>query len=571
MNYIPLSTLPTKAYSEDEGESRSTPFDHFPSPSSFPPMPTRRTSDCSTYHSEAANSWIRPRRGGTANRKILIYLSLSLFAVFLVVFWIGTSSNAEDREEGGTTAWALSVLGRRQDRFLLKRPLKRTPHYARRVLTNPLEPKQRLQYDVTLTLDSVPDRIVAGEPSSITVRCAHADLEQCAKSYRILFVGPTIRSTFHSDSHVIDSRHVQVRFRIDDPGEYQLCGWPEFETCDFWSREKFWTGPKFYTLAIGGTPYQIGVEGKAPKEESRACTAEDDLAGRWISKSYLAPEALEVGSPFYEWARTHLDPSPPAPIDAFPPVRLLDYKSYGYVYIPYQCKIPHRTAFEWMDEIKPNSILVVGDAVTRDYFCMSVGVKDQEVCRYTTDPDLDYREANKRTSYTRSDGGTTDLYFHWNPVAWGTGLFNFLETLPSPPSHVFFAATLWITRRNYTSEHYVETIRPFLKEMITLLPDAKIITRTTSSAVQPLGCWELANITRPVLEPVNKAFLELLRVEFPSIKVLDAYPIYNDRPESSSDGVRWERFPGSSHARPEEGAVSHTLTDLIFETWRLQS
>lgn len=302
---------------------------------------------------------------------------------------------------------------------------------------------------------------------------------------------------------------------------------------------------------------QVGLEELFRTRDTRSRIAVPRLGSK---SGALRPRFCRMRTQLTIGTSAQLNPSPPPEIDAYPPVRLLDYKKYGYVYTPYQCKIPHRTAFEWLDEVKLDSILVIGDAITRDYFCLNWGVLDQDVCRYPNpliDTELDYREGyvalvtfrlcalhltlshwslssrrDKRTSYTRADGGSTRLYFHWNPDAWGGGLSNFLRTLPNPPSHVFFADTLWITRRNYTVEHYVETVKPFLKDLTRLLPKANIVTRTSTSAVQPLvsfsrpstssvaptlklllldvlqGCWELANITRPVLEPVNAAYLE---------------------------------------------------------------
>jgi hypothetical protein len=96
------------------------------------------------------------------------------------------------------------------------------------------------------------------------------------------------------------------------------------------------------------------------------------------------------------------------------------------------------------------------------------------------------RHRDKKTSYTRKDGGTTDLRFHWNPMAWIDGFSSYLKSLPSPPTHVFFAATLWHTRANSTPEYYIESVRPFLHKLTKLLPNAQIVTRTSSSSVQQL-------------------------------------------------------------------------------------
>ncbi|GAA5858429.1 hypothetical protein JCM5353_008182 [Sporobolomyces roseus] len=566
MSYVPLSNIstrgsPTLDNDKELGSTTSEQTTPYPRrSSSFPLLSSRRTSASSL--AAEADDWIRLRQDRSSQRKIIGFICVIAFGLISAGIWVKTDTR-------GVT-WAMRMMGNVAAPFLIPKPTKRTPPGSRRVLTNPLDPPERLKYDVTLTLDSIPLHIKAGVPTSLVVRCGHADLEQCAKSYRVLFVGPTIRSTNFDDSQVVDIRHVRVNFRIDDPGQYQIYAWPEFESCDFWSREEFWFGPKFYKLAVGGTPFGITVEGSPPEESGRACTAEDDLSrGRWVSKNHLSPRNLEPGSPFYDWIQTQFNPSPAPTIEGYPPVRLPEYQSFGYVYTPHTCKIPHRSAFEWLDEVKPDTVLVIGDAISRDFFCLNWGFEDQDVCRYSTD--WDYRENNKHIAHVRSDKGTSNLYFHWNPAAFADGLAGYIiDTLPTPPTHVFFASHLHLTRRNTTPEHYIENVRPFLARLEAVAPKAKIVTRTSSSAVQQLGCFELANITRWVLEPVNKAYLKLLREEFPRVKAIDAYPIYNDRPEASEDGAKWERLPTASKSKPEEGAIGPALTDLIFESWRIQ-
>jgi hypothetical protein len=62
-----------------------------------------------------------------------------------------------------------------------------------------------------------------------------------------------------------------------------------------------------------------------------------------------------------------------------------------------------------------------------------------------------------------------------------------------------------------------------------------------------------------------------MKDEFPQVTVLDPYKLYDDRPETSEDGRHWERVnPDPKWSKPEEGAVSYAMTDIIFETWRLQ-
>jgi len=241
MSYVPLSTIssrgsPTLDNDKELGDIASEQTTPYPRrSSSFPLLSSRRTSTSSL--SPEADDWIRLRQDRSSQRKIIGLICVIAFGLVSAAVWVKTDTR-------GVT-WATRVLmGTVTAPFLIPKPTKRVPPGSRRVLTNPLVPTERLKYDVTLTLESIPIHIKAGVPTALVIRCAHADLEQCAKSYRVLFIGPTIRATYFNDSEVIGIRHVKVHFRIDDPGLYQIYAWPEFAECDFWSREEFWTGPQ---------------------------------------------------------------------------------------------------------------------------------------------------------------------------------------------------------------------------------------------------------------------------------------------------------------------------------------
>jgi len=148
-------------------------------------------------------------------------------------------------------------------------------------------------------------------------------------------------------------------------------------------------------------------------------------------------------------------------------------------------------------------------------------------------------------------------------------------------------------------------MRPLLETLVRVAPNAKITTRTSASAVQAIACWDLRNIRRLVLEPVNGAFIEYvptastsptplprlhrsgslahnvswltfvvsrrLLKEFPSVNLLDSYHIYDDRPDTSEDGRHWERVNADPEwSKPEEGALTYAMSDIILESWRLE-
>jgi hypothetical protein len=62
-----------------------------------------------------------------------------------------------------------------------------------------------------------------------------------------------------------------------------------------------------------------------------------------------------------------------------------------------------------------------------------------------------------------------------------------------------------------------------------------------------------------------------MREKFPRVTLLESYKIYDHRPEASQDGRHWEKIElDPKWSKPEEGAVTYAMTDIIFETWRLQ-
>lgn len=148
-----------------------------------------------------------------------------------------------------------------------------------------------------------------------------------------------------------------------------------------------------------GTPATITVGGPAAIDGTRECTLEDDMAdGRWISRKHLNPEHLDVESPLYTWVQSHVSScvterlasvltlGDTAQLD---PARtriktLTDYRKYHYIFANFKCKLRHRTFEEYVDEIKPNQLLFLGDSITRDQMCMNYGTANQTfgICKF---------------------------------------------------------------------------------------------------------------------------------------------------------------------------------------------
>ncbi|GAA5832595.1 hypothetical protein JCM11251_001380 [Rhodosporidiobolus azoricus] len=421
---------------------------------------------------------------------------------------------------------------------------------------NPLFPNKPLDYDRNIFIENLRRTVAVNSPSSVIFHCRHPDISLCASAYRILLVGPTIFSPLYLESRQLDDRRVEVEFEMKEPGRYQVFAWPEHDTCDQWNHGEV---TPYHKLAVSGTPALLEVEGPAPYDSPAPCTLDHDLTnGRWISKDFVNPRHHSPSSPYYGWLESHY---------ASRPVKGLTDYSYGYLWAPYTCKPHHHSFDEWLDLVKPERLVVMGDSVMRDLFCQMYE-SDQEVCKY--EQFGEYEQSDKYIPHTLQDGSLSHLHFHWEPLGDPARLEAFLTSLETPPTHVFFNVMLWLTRENPDPVVYAQRMRPFLETLVRLAPEAKIVARTSAGAVQAIACYDLWRIQRRILEPANAALLSLLQ-DFPSIQPLDVYPIYNDRPEASQDGRHWQRLPGIEMERPEEGAVGHAVTDLIFEGWRLQS
>ncbi|GAA6010773.1 hypothetical protein JCM10207_005835 [Rhodosporidiobolus poonsookiae] len=422
---------------------------------------------------------------------------------------------------------------------------------------HPLFPDQSLDYDRDLFVENLRRSVRTNTRSSIIFHCRHTDLSLCASAYRVLFIGPTIASPLYLESTALDERRVEVEFELGEPGEYEVYAWPEHETCDQWNHGE---GRPYHKLAVMGTPASLEVIGEAPVDSPSPCSADHDLtAGRWISKAFLNPAHHSPTSPYYAWLESHY---------LHRPVHgLTDYSSYGYIWAPYACKPRHHSFDEWLELVRPERLVVFGDSVMRDLFCQMYNYGD-EVCTYQQFGD--YEQSDKYIPHRLSDGTTAHLHFHWEPLGDPASLSAFLAALDTPASHIFFNVALWLTRKNPDPAVYVQRMRSMLDTLVEVAPGAKIVARTSAGAVQPIACYDLWRIQRRILEPVNAALLELLQ-DYPTITPLDVYPIYNARPEASQDGRHWQRLPGADeNERPEEGAVGHALTDVLFEGWRLQ-
>ncbi|GAA5849061.1 hypothetical protein JCM8547_006430 [Rhodosporidiobolus lusitaniae] len=486
-------------------------------------------------------------------------------ALLLVVVMAGLSAalyKYSDRipEEWKSVGWTKMEQGGKAPDYppLLGRTASNASFIEHPADFNSLFPKLPLDYDRELFIENLRPSIPSSTRSSIIFHCRHSEPALCATAYRVLLVGPTIVSPLYQQSTVLDEdgRRVEVEFEVKDPGMYEVWAWPEHDSCDAWNHGE---GRPYHKLAVMGTPAKLEVTGEAPLDSPALCTLADDLtAGRWISKAYLNPDHHSPASVYYSWLESHYVPRP---------VRgLMDYSSYGYVWAPYSCKPHHHSWNEWIDVVQPERLVVFGDSVMRDLFCQNLEA-GEEVCKYEMFGH--YEQDDKYVPHRRSDGSTSHLHFHWEPLGDPARLEAFFTSLETPATHIFFNVALWLTRENPDAEVYAQRMKPLLDRLLRVAPGAKIVARTTAGAVQAIACFDLWRIQRRILEPANAALLTLLE-DYPTIQPLDVYPLYNNRPDASQDGRHWQRLSATDNDRPEEGAVGFAAVDLIMESWRLQ-
>ncbi|BGO92438.1 hypothetical protein NBRC10512_000514 [Rhodotorula toruloides] len=411
---------------------------------------------------------------------------------------------------------------------------------------NPLAPSEKLEYDFNLHIEFVRSTISTGETSSIIFHCRHNDISLCPSFYRVLLAGPTIHSPPHAKTTVLDDRRVQVEMgAVRDPGWYQLYTWPEYERCERFEKED--AEKPYHKLAVSSTPMTIQVTGPAPVDDYRVCLPRDDLTrGRWISKAFVDADHHSPSSPFYSWIESHSRPSSDS-----------TYSTAEYIWAPYDCKPQHREMNDWLEAVKPETLLVVGDEKARNLFCATFGAGEKECSlEAVSEPPSDITFAR-----TRSDGSFSTINFHFNPLGDAARLSNYISSaLLSPASHILFIAPTAPLGDNTDPSMYAIKMRKALDVFADLAKEAKIAVATSFGVVQSQDCSDKAETHRKTLEPGNAALLELVR-GYPNVEPLDVYSLQNDRPDAV-------RSPAGHAARPEEGVLEHTLVDIVMESWR---
>ena len=239
MSHTPISESPSTPSSCSSSPSRRR------SPSHVPLLPTSVSLDDDLIW--GINSQGRWKGGVRRKRPIAI-----TFFVMMVLSLFGLAYVTQEGEGLFKVQWVSNYIKPKTTTLLLPRfSDNETFSYYPRPLTNPVAPKWDLDFgaslllnqlaflhaelepvsDDKLTIETLPSPVPVSTSSSITFHCAHSNITMCAQAYRVVFIGPTMRSTPWSDSVPLDERRVKVHFKIADPGDYQVYAWPEHERC----------------------------------------------------------------------------------------------------------------------------------------------------------------------------------------------------------------------------------------------------------------------------------------------------------------------------------------------------
>ncbi|KAM0753555.1 hypothetical protein T439DRAFT_345991 [Meredithblackwellia eburnea MCA 4105] len=425
---------------------------------------------------------------------------------------------------------------------------------------NPLHQYAKPAYDGKIAVPDWPSRIRAKEMTTVTFRCSHTDVANlCPSSYRLLFQGPTMSSPLHSATHQVDGRTVEVQFSIRDPGNYTVRIWPEHEKCDQWANsDNVWNKK----MVGWEQPFELEVVGPIERESSKQCArgfVPLPTDGRWISKAHLRPEhSLSDSSPHSWWLQPHLAPTSEEKWAT----------TYSHFFAHHGCKVPHHTIKDWIELIKPSNLVIFGDSVLRDFFCLILypALDGPQGGSCTFAKDSGYQTTDKMLDYPRQDGAVSRLRFKWLPKGEVDKLEQQLAQLEEDPSHVLIGISLWMAKESL--EVYEARMTHTLSTLASLTPaSTKILVRNSAGSVQAIQCYD--RITpggRRTLEAMNERLMEVVR-STPKVELFDVYPVCNNHPASSSDGRHWAGVGKEGEERPEVGACEFALLDQMFWKW----
>lgn len=325
----------------------------------------------------------------------------------------------------------------------------------------------------------------------------------CPNYYLVMFHGPsrqTIPPQIFRPSNLkantpFSWNIVEATWTIDDPGEYSVYAYPEFEYrrdsrrlyCKLWKETMYYP---WHKAAVKGCPIHLTVKQNSNttsdiEEGYGVCSPEDLRKAR-----YRSTNSLISGQKF---------------ADFYNNTKRL------FIWAPYKCKIPHRSVEQAITEIpSAKHIVLIGDSTMRGPFCTRIwenlhGTVHDSVCDYRQHNNT-YWEQKWGHKFTwkllknmGSETGQRNVSFSflWSPVWFQGRALPELLNMDPPPTHVVFnmglyTSRLWRANSRWLAWHNMDQLQSeywgFLESMQKYFAGKvqHIIMRTTVSVVQVL-------------------------------------------------------------------------------------
>lgn len=387
--------------------------------------------------------------------------------------------------------------------------------------TNPLSQRTRLHHG-PWTLTS-PLAATAGRPLTLSIACTAVYSADCPASYYIQYYGPTAGSVPARAFRVsADGRTVTATFAIADPGDYMVYAWPNALACARQQDAGVKDELHAYRRMARGAPARLLVVGRGRVDGYRACDGfTQAVDARWVRADAVKGEVKEM----YGWT-----------------------ESGGYVYVPHNCKIPHRTVKEALGELGVESVLFLGDSVTRGYVCSIVW---PQLFGHGCEGDGGRHGNRYGAWHNPSTGRRVDVSFVFLGAEGLSGsALQEIRRTKTPPGLVVYNIGLWMPGND--EWEMKKEYRRFFDEVDALWGnETRVVVRATTSVVQPVTCFEKGGHGRDRSDKL-RAWMheETRRWKHRRKAFVDAFALTDARPETTLDGLdfflrpRWMMVQG---------------------------
>lgn len=364
---------------------------------------------------------------------------------------------------------------------------------------------------------------------------------------------------------------------LHEEGEYQVYAWPNYPNCTA-LQEGDPDAAKLYKQSVGGTPHLLIAQrgpfpiGRDKHDVHRACKSyEEVLDGRWINHDLVEASMRST----YSYGEFH-----PSQV-SLAENSLPDHSRY--VYSPYECKIPHRSFTDVLDEVPAlRHVVFIGGSVARGYVCARAfpelfGSDDSTgVCKQHPQMSLleHGNQAATRTYSSPQGERKVDVTFAFVGGRFRDAVKR-LDKLETPQIVVFdvgnFASSM-------SDDEFLAHHKTAFDYFDSRWKGAHVLVRSTASMVQPLQCfeeeghtransWRKRNMTLAAVKEwaarikaeraAKMDDMELEETASTRVSFIDAYSITDLRPETSMDGYHW-MYPSP---RMEKGFLGWNLTE----------